>query len=506
MPSPRLPTSTHPAFAVLRARVRRREQWASAAVVVAISLLALAIWLRQPLSDWLWPDTRIQQLRAEAEQALRAGRLSAPEGRGARELYEAAIALDPDRPEARAGLARVGAAALAEAERAIAADRFEHARRHLDLAIALSMPRARTDAAAAALRTRQAAVADLPRVLARAEAARERSEWAQAARLYGQVIALAPRHVGALEGREDALAALLAQARADIQAGRVADAMQAVQAVQQIDAGHVELADTLSAIAAARESALRGARRDLRAGRLDDAQVGFERVLAFGGQDTEARQGLEQVGLAHAARSREAAADFRFDAATRALDRAEALAPNRAEVTQAREALARARSTQSRLVPRPTRAARRSLDTLLREAAQAQARGDLLEPPGDSAYDKLRAARALAPNDARVSAALRRLQPAARSCFEDHLRANRLSGASDCLDTWQALAGRTPATRAASARLAQRWIAVGDERLGAGELDAARRALANARTLDPAAAGLADLAERVRVAAALERD
>ncbi|NUO74696.1 MAG: hypothetical protein HOQ32_01655, partial [Lysobacter sp.] len=46
------------------------------------------------------------------------------------------------------------------------------------------------------------------------------------------------------------------------------------------------------------------------------------------------------------------------------------------------------------------------------------------------------------------------------------------------------------------------WLAVGDERLGAGELHAAQAALNAARELDPAATGIDDLADRVRAAGA----
>ena len=80
----------------------RRRRWVVAILVIAgIALLLLA---REPLSDWLWPETRVQQLRADAARALQAGELTSPDGRGARELYEAALALDPDRPDAREGL------------------------------------------------------------------------------------------------------------------------------------------------------------------------------------------------------------------------------------------------------------------------------------------------------------------------------------------------------------------------------------------------------------------
>lgn len=74
--------------------------------------------------------------------------------------------------------------------------------------------------------------------------------------------------------------------------------------------------------------------------------------------------------------------------------------------------------------------------------------------------------------------------------------------AGECLDARRALEGSGAPVREAATRLAQRWIAVGDERLGAGELGAARSALESARRLDPGATGLAELAARVQAAAA----
>ena len=86
-----------------RGRTYAAARW----FVVAVVTIVLLLLIRQPLSNWLWPDTRAQQLRAEAASALAEGRLTSPDGKGARELYEAAVALDPDRMDARQGLARV---------------------------------------------------------------------------------------------------------------------------------------------------------------------------------------------------------------------------------------------------------------------------------------------------------------------------------------------------------------------------------------------------------------
>jgi hypothetical protein len=172
-------------------------------------------------------------------------------------------------------------------------------------------------------------------------------------------------------------------------------------------------------------------------------------------------------------------------------------------IAEAQQHLVRARQSQQQVaVPAPTASQRRRVAQLLADAAQAQARGDLITPPGDSAFDKLRAASAIAPQDAGVKAASARLAPVAMQCFNEALRGNRLVRAGACLDARLALEGETGAVRAGRRELAQRWIALGDQRLSAGEIAGAQAALQSARALDPAAAGLAAFADRLRMAAA----
>ena len=108
-PSPRRsPTPPPPAW-------RDRTYWRWALAVLVVLVLAVVL-LREPLATWFWPDTRVHRLLSEGEAALLAGHLSAADGSGARQRFEAAQALDSDRVEARAGLARVAAAALDQAE------------------------------------------------------------------------------------------------------------------------------------------------------------------------------------------------------------------------------------------------------------------------------------------------------------------------------------------------------------------------------------------------------
>ncbi|HZF98840.1 MAG TPA: hypothetical protein VEY92_11490, partial [Pseudoxanthomonas sp.] len=103
-----------------------------------MALLALVlVALREPLAQRLWPDTRLQRLLQQGELALRQGRLSSDDGSGARQQFEAALALDSDRGEAYDGLRRVGEAALAQARDALEQDDLGRAREALALALAL---------------------------------------------------------------------------------------------------------------------------------------------------------------------------------------------------------------------------------------------------------------------------------------------------------------------------------------------------------------------------------
>ena len=480
--------------------------WVAIAVFLVVVLLLL---LRQPMADWLWPETRAQRLRDEAAQALSAGKLTAPDGSGARELYEAALALDPDRIDARDGLNRVGQAALAQARTAMARRQYQQAHRALALASELSIPRGQIDALREQLRRHEAASTGIDDLLQQAAAARaegrlDGSDFA-ALPLYQRVLELQPGRTEALEGREDTLSDLLQQARKQFASGDLAAASAKVKRVQAADPAHVELPDALAELNRAAELRRSQSNHELRRNQLQSALEGYRTLLQADPDDVEARRGVIAVAAAHAQRSEHLAADFHFDEAEAELGEARAIATQDAvevaAIDEARQHLVRARQSQRQMNnPLPVAQRQKRLAQLLADARQAEARGDLLTPPGDSAFDKLRSARAIAPQDARVKAASARLTTAAATCFRDALRNNSLVRAGACLDARRTLEGDNAAVREDRRELAQRWIAMGDQRLGAGEVQGAQAALTAARALDPAAEGLAGFAERVRAA------
>lgn len=498
-------------FDAIVRRVRRQPPWAQWTGGLAL-LFVLMVLLMLSLGDRLFPQAKVASLMQQAETALAEGRLTAADGSGARELFEAALAMDPDRVASRAGLARVASAALVQADARLHAGDVPGAREALVLAQALSAPRDGIAAMQRRLRERENTLASADVLLERARQAqaegRLHGQPDAALALYRQVLERQPARREALEGREDALAELLQQAHDALAAGQPQRAAGLVVAARGYDPGHVDLPQTEAELARAVEQLHQQAARALQRQRLDQAETGFRLLLQMDPGDARARRGLDDVAGAHLAVARRYAADFQFAQAEAALALARQIAPQLADIDVANQQVQQARRLQSRNATgqAPAEIGPR-LQRLLAEARAAEARGDLLAPPGESAFDKLGAARALAPHDVQVQRASARLLPAAKRCFETELPRNNLARARTCLEARIALADDVGATNHARRRLAERWLAVGEERLGSGEINGANAALATAREVDPATPGIGGMQQRLQVAqAALARD
>ena len=499
--------------------------WCAIALVITLALML--VLFRRPLADRLWPEARAQVLRDQAAHELKRGHLTAVDGSGARELYEASLAIDPDRNEARVGLMRVAQAALVQARNATAADRYVDAHKAVQLARELSAPRAPVDRADLQLRQREAAHVGIADLLARAAVARKahrlegsgpqgsgpqggrpedsgfQDSMDAALPLYRRVLALQPDRIEALEGREDALAELLQQAHQALQRDNLVQAARLIAVAHDEDAGHADLPDVRARMAQALGLAHQRAIVDLRRGDLPSAAEHVHVLLQIDPGDAVAQRLLEQVATAWAHRAERLASDFRFDAAAAALAHARAVSPQAMAIRPAEHAILRSKLASQRIAsPVPTAQRLRRAHALLVEAVAAEARGDLLTPPGDSAFDKLRAARTLTPDDAAVRVASRRLLLVANACFDRELRRNNLARAQSCLDARITLGGDASVIARGKRRLALRWLAVGEERLNAGEVATAQAAIAHARESDPSTPGITEFAERLRVAGA----
>jgi hypothetical protein len=483
---PRLPARlTHP-------RARRWIGAGAAAVLVAL------VVFRAPLASWLWPDNPIDQLLAEGNRALADGRLDRADGTGARQKFEAALALDGDRAQAREGLAAVGRAALEQAAVAVERRQWERAHSALALAETLQVPRQDLAQAQAGLRRAEAAATDLQQLRRQVAVAMEADDPDVALPLLARWLALVPDDTPALEAREDALALLLQRADTALRGQDLAMAAHWIALVRRYDPGHVDLPAAQSALAQAVATMTSRVERELASGQVLAAATDVQVLRqAVPGDSQVAALGL-RTQQALIARAAGLSADFQFDAAAQTLERARLLDPQAPAVHQALAELRDDRlEARARQLARTGRSGRTQVEPLLRELDLALERGDWISPPGASAYDRLRQAQAVAAEDPRVRAAAARLHAQAAICVDQALRGNRMIQAQECFEAWLAVAPRDPQLRLARTRLAQRWSAVAEERLRAGDLAATTRALGAARSLDPATPGLDDLEQRL---------
>lgn len=307
-----------------QSRDRRRWWWAAAAL---LGLVIAVVIFRSPLADMVWPDLRVQRQLDAAERALQQGHLSAADGTGARQHFEAAQALDSDRSEPREGLVRVGLAAIAEAGEHVRANRFEQARRSLALARELQVPRAAVEVVALQLRERESIHGGLDDLMRRAAEAQAAGQMETALPLYQRVLDLQPNHTAALEGREDVLSELLQQARKAIAQGDLARGSALISQVRQNDPGHIELPAAQAALAGVGETQRRSAERDLQRKRLEPALSSYQQALSINAEDAAAQQGVERVSTAYAQQAAREAADFDFASATASLRKARELSP-----------------------------------------------------------------------------------------------------------------------------------------------------------------------------------
>jgi hypothetical protein len=350
-------------------RLRRRSDrlWLLGAALLAVLLLANA-W-REPISERLLPDPRLNRKLEDAQRALAHGELTRADGQGAKELLESVLATDPDRAEARQGLEAVRNAALARAARALDARRLADATRDLELARALSAPLADLQPLQARLSKLEEASVDIDGLLARAAAPDVGDDEALA--LLDQVLSLDASNVLALEGRRELFAAWLLESEQLLDAGQVERARATIERVLAEDPAHVDLPPLRARLAeidagrprsrrgpgteavahphlapAQQESQRRGRTcfaQAMASGKLRRAETCLEDWMAPdpGAEGiAEARRLLAERWLAYAD-ERIGASDW--DEATQALAAAGRWQPEHAQLPAARSRLARAR-------------------------------------------------------------------------------------------------------------------------------------------------------------------
>jgi hypothetical protein len=254
----------------------------------------------------------------------------------------------------------------------------------------------------------------------------------------------------------------------------------------------------------------------LRAGRIsgdgdDTALAHFKAALALDPDNAQARAGLGQVAQALIVQANAAMDADDARQASRLLDQAGALAPKSADLAAAQARLHStagqtpatapaqpddgvAPAAPTELSPQQNAAVAR----LVQRAQAAAAHGNIMLPPGDSAYDLYRNALSIDGNNAPALQGLQALPAQVEQQFNQALAHGDLAQAAEMRADLSDLAPGDAAQAALSDRLATAWLDQAEKQLASGDRVGASQSLDQARKLAPNQPRVLDLTARLQ--------
>ncbi|MGH8212490.1 MAG: tetratricopeptide repeat protein [Rhodanobacteraceae bacterium] len=489
----------------------RRSPWPWIAIVLALVVIGGGAWVwthQNTLRDDL-PRTQLNAVLARADSALAAGKLSgSPDS--ARDQYEAALALDPDSEHAIAGLRNVGQAELKRAQEDIHANRLDEARTALEEARGLLGGGDEVAQTESALNKAANRGTTADTLIDRANAALQAGHLegkGGAADLFHRVLVSDPDNAVARHGMDRVGAGMGARVQDQLKGGDRAGAQRTLDKLASLLPTYAGLPDLRAAVAQADQEAktqveqhLAQGDTDLHAGKFtgegdDNALAQFQAVLQSDPDNAQAHAGLGRVAQALVVQANAALDAQHPGEASKLLDAAAKLAPKSADLAAARSRLHTLASTDSQsdeegtqgepppAVLSPAQSAR--VARLVGQADAAARKGELMLPPGDSAYDLYRAALAIDGNNSAAQSGLQALPQIARSLFSRSMQGGKLDRAGDLLATLAQLSPGDGALSMMQHNLGGAWLDRARTLADQGRYDDARRALDEARRLTP---------------------
>ncbi|MGH8124744.1 MAG: hypothetical protein ACREPK_02695 [Rhodanobacteraceae bacterium] len=497
---------------------RLRIHWAMIVVVLVLAAAAGWAWTHQDMLSALLPRTQLNSLLTRADKAYAAGNLADGAG-SARDLYEAARVLDPDNEHALQGLQNVGQAELKRAQGALKQHDYTAARASLEEARSLLGGGARIAAVDQALAKAVLHSANVDVLInqARAALANGRIDGSGgAAALFGKVLAGDPHNPVARHGMDQVGDLLATRIQAQLGNDDRADASKTLTELSSLLPRYSQLPNLRASIAAAdraadaqRDQYLAAGAADLRAGKVigegeDNAEAQFKAALAADPGNAEAQGGLGKVAEALIVQANAATDSGHPQDAKKLLDQAAVLAPKSADLAAARSRLAaqrderQAAASPQAAAPILTPAQTAKVARLVARAKTAARKGQIMLPPGNSAYDLYRAALGIDGNNADAQAGLRALPQITRAQFKQAVREGNLDHAHDMLATLEQLDPGDPATPTMRHQLGSAWLDRADHDATLGRFAAARTALEEAQRLVPQDPRISEVDARIR--------
>ncbi len=475
-------------------------------LLFGILLIAVTAWFaKDHIAAQFFTGAGVSGLISKGNAALANGQLTQVNGQGARELFEAALAISPDSEAAAIGLSNVANAAMQQAKTALENNDHVSARHVLDLAKTLNAPSIQLDKLEHDY-LRITAGGDITTLLEKA-IARQADNPVLAMDLYRRVLLIDSANSLAITGRRRLLDSQAAKAQTVLKSSRWRDGRSMLAQIRTIDSAHPQL-PVLQALLGQKErereklllNDLDRAEQLRGKGQIDQAAKIYKDLLEDS-DDPRAVDGLQFCVAAMHELAKQLENDGRHDAAIDAAEQA-----NRWAAIFSLSDIATAAS-----IPKMTRSSinvdNKNLDdaTLITQTSQRMAAGSWIDPPGVSAWDFLQTLQQRSTAIAQTQLLQFAFSEGAQNCFRSALTRSDLARAQRCLLAFERINTSADAVidgqsiAQAKHLLAQTWLGVADERLGRNALIAARAALEYARQLDP------QLAELARIKARLDK-
>ncbi len=503
-----------------------RRGWLVPLLLVLVIALVAGLWFSQSRLRGMLPRTDFNNVLGQAQQALQAGHLDGQDGTSARELFQAALALEPDNDSARDGLHQVGQAELSQADAALQAGKLDQAAQQAGVARELlggGSDIDRLDHAISSARTAQVQTVDLVGRAQQALAVGQLEGPQGAGALYKQMLQADPGNAVASHGLDQVGDALAVQARKAFDANDSAKASAIIEQLAALQPNNGALpalraqqAQVQQQDSSALDAALKQGQDALRAGRIggsgdDTALAHYKAALALDPDNAQAKAGLGDVAEALTVQASAAIDAGDTAQAGQLLDQAALLAPKSADLAAARARLTSAVQTPAvaTAIPSdddtvapaaaslsPEQAA--TVARLVQRAQTATSNGNIMMPPGDSAYDLYRSALAIDGNNAAAQQGLQALPGQVEQQFNQDLASGKLGPANDMLANLADLAPGDAAQVALGNRLASAWLDQAEQQLSSGDRVGASQSLERARKLAPNHPRVLDLSARLQ--------
>jgi serine/threonine protein kinase len=483
-------------------------------LVLLIGGVGAAVYFNQDKLRSFIPNSGVSAMLVKAQQSFDEGKYYGGPGT-AEDWYKSVLKEDPDNTQAREGLKRVGQALLRDGQAALLNGDLKHAK---ELAAPAKELYGGVEVENLELKirdteNRQTKYGELLDKAQNALAAGQLSGAPESAATYFQrVLDLDPSNAIARKGINDVLAALAAQARSGVLARRNDEASARIADIERISPTYPGLAelkalvsDTKNKDAQDLEAKLTQAEVYSRKGQLihppgANALELYKQVIAKDPQNAKAKAGLATAARALIGQANASLSAHDLEAATRALNQAEAAGASNAEVSilrvQVREEQEKRDIATKVVVPDAEQQAK--IDKFLADADTALAAGDLIDPPFANAYDLYRAAMGLDRNNARAKAGIAAIVPKAKELFEKALASGAPNTARSHLDALLQVAPSDAAAAGFKQRLGHVYVQQAEKLIADNQKVAAAQALNKARELAPGDPSIAEVEAKLQ--------